>query len=162
MQKLTFLLCVLLWPGLAMAGWDEARAAYQKGDFKTAAREMKTLAEKGDVKAQVNLGAMYADGQGVPRNYKTAIKWYLRAAKQGDTKAQVNLGEMYMTGQGVRQDYVQALKWNLVAAQAGDADAVRYREQLAAEMSAAQVEDAKRQSRAWFAEQSKRRAQPSR
>ncbi len=149
MRKLTLLWCFLLCPGFAMAGWDEAQAAYKKGDYKTAAKEMKILAAKGDVKAQVNLGAMYADGQGVPRSYKMAIKWYLQAADHGNTKAQVNISELYMTGQGVPRDEVQALKWNIIAANGGDPDGARYRDTLAQRMTAAEVKKARNLAQSW-------------
>jgi len=46
---------------------DDAFAAYQKGDYKTALTLMRPLAEKGDVKAQYNLGAMYAIPSAFPR-----------------------------------------------------------------------------------------------
>ncbi len=157
MPKLAFLLCVLLWPLLATAGWDEARAAYKKGDFKTAAKEMRVLADQGDTKAQVNLGAMYADGQGVRKDLKQAAAWYRKAAERGDVMGQVNLGELYMTGRGVPKDYVQALKWNMLAAAAGDPDARNYRDSLADQMAPAQIRQAQRLARDWAAKHSKKR-----
>ena len=160
MRKLAFMLCVLLWPGLAAAGWDEAQAAYQKGDFKAAANEMNKLAAKGDAKAQVNLGTMYADGQGVPRNYKLAVKWYRKAAEQGDVMGQVNLGEMYIQGQGVFRDYVQALKWNILAAQSGDQDAIKYCNTLADNMSSTKIAEAKRLAREWVVKHAKGKPNP--
>ena len=39
--------------------------AAQKGDFATALREWRPLAEQGNAVAQSNLGAMYHEGQGV-------------------------------------------------------------------------------------------------
>jgi len=44
-------------------------------------------AEHGEVKAQSNLGALYATGRGVPQNYPEAAKWYGLAAKRGDASA---------------------------------------------------------------------------
>lgn len=49
-------------------------------------------ANAGDDKAQVNLGVMYAKGEGVPKDYKQAMSWYSKAADQGDAIAQFNLG----------------------------------------------------------------------
>lgn len=37
--------------GGAWAGWDEGLAAYEKGDYATALREWKPLAEQGDAAA---------------------------------------------------------------------------------------------------------------
>jgi len=49
--------------------------AYQRGDYATALRIMRELAEQGDARAQFSLGLMYGNGTGVPQNYKTAFKW---------------------------------------------------------------------------------------
>ena len=42
----------------------------------------KALADKGDAKAQFNLGYMYDLGEGVDENKVEAVKWYQLAAKQ--------------------------------------------------------------------------------
>jgi TPR repeat protein len=73
--------------------------------------------------AQNNLGAMYADGEGVRQDFTEAVKWWRLAADQGHAGAQYNLGLMYEKGQGVRQDYAEALKWYRLAADQGDAGA---------------------------------------
>ena len=67
--------------------------------------------------AQNNLGWMYKNGQGVPRDYTRAIKWYRKAAKQENASAQLNLGWMYDLGEGVSQDYAEAAKWYRLAAE---------------------------------------------
>ncbi len=59
------LLVVLATP--AWAGiYDEGAAAYERGDYETALREFRPLAEQGNALAQHNLGVMYDNGQGVP------------------------------------------------------------------------------------------------
>ena len=65
------------------ADFQKGLAAAQRGDFVTALREWKPLAEQGNARAQVNLGLMYQKGDGVPQNYKTAVKWYRLAGEQG-------------------------------------------------------------------------------
>ena len=67
----------------ANADLEKGLAAYESGDYVTALREWKLLAEQGDADAQLNLGVMYEDGEGVPQNDKTAVQWYKRAAEQG-------------------------------------------------------------------------------
>ena len=67
----------------AWAGFDEAVAAYQRGDYATAIRELRPLAEQGDADAQFNLGTMYGIGLGVPQDFAKAVKWYRKAAEQG-------------------------------------------------------------------------------
>ena len=98
-------------------------AAYQRGDYATAIRELRPLAEQGDAEAQYNLGVIYDRGQGVTQDYAEAVKWYRKAAEQGDARAQGNLGVMYSTGRGVPQDYAEAAKWFRKAAEQGWADA---------------------------------------
>jgi TPR repeat protein len=98
-------------------------AAYNRGDYATASREMKSLAEQGFAKAQYNLGVMYDKGRGVPQDYAEAARWYRKAAEQGDADAQFNLGIMYDKGRGVPQDYAVAAKWYRRAAEKGHAKA---------------------------------------
>ncbi len=76
------------------ADFSDGVAAYNRGDYATASREMKPLAEQGFAKAQYNLGVMYDKGRGVPRDYAEAARWYRKAAEQGDADAQFNLAIM--------------------------------------------------------------------
>jgi len=69
--------------------------AYKRGDYPTALRIFRQLADQGDATAQVFLGIMYADGNGVTQDYAVAVKWYRKAADQGQRHAQYNLGVMY-------------------------------------------------------------------
>lgn len=62
--------------GRAMAAdFDKAKAAYEAGDYATAAQEFRPLAEAGDAKSQFNLGVMYENGRGVAQDNAAAIKW---------------------------------------------------------------------------------------
>jgi len=88
-------------------------------DFKS----LKVLAEKGDVRAQYNLGAMYARGDGIPEDNKEAVKWWRKAAKEGDARSQFNLAVRYTYGKGVDRDAKEALRWYRKAAMQGHADA---------------------------------------
>ncbi len=56
--------------------------AYQRGDYATALREFRRLAEQGDAEAQFNLGSMYYHGYGVPQDYVQAHMWYKLAASR--------------------------------------------------------------------------------
>jgi hypothetical protein len=96
---------------------EDAYAAAKRGDYATALRLWRPLAEQGNAVAQRNLGIMYATGHGVPKDYVMAVKWYRKAAEQGYAEGQFNLALMYKYGQGVPRDYVQAHMWfNLAAA----------------------------------------------
>ena len=70
------------------ADYQKGLDAANRGDYATALREWKPLAEQGNANALFNLGVMYKYGQGIPQNYKTAIKWFRLAAKQGHPRAQ--------------------------------------------------------------------------
>jgi TPR repeat protein len=123
-RYLTFgLLTLLISTSCAVAPLEEGRKAYERGDYATAFRLMKPLAEQGDATAQYNLGYMYRMGRGVPQDYAEAAKWFRKAAEQGEAIAQNSLGVMYEKGQGVPQDYVEAVKWYRKAAEQGEATA---------------------------------------
>ena len=97
------------------ADFGKGLAAAERGDYATAIREWRPLAEQGDAKAQYNLGVMYKKGMGVAQDYGQAVKWYRRAAEQGYAEAQNNLGVMYGNGRGVVEDYVTAHMWGNIA-----------------------------------------------
>jgi hypothetical protein len=136
--------------GLVLGEPDGGVAAYKQGDYDTALQEWRPLAEGGDPGAQLNLGLMYVNGHGVPRDYREAIKWYRRAAEQGSDRAQYNLGLMYDHGYGVPQDYVFAHMWYNIAGTAGSAVAITYRDLLAREMTTAQLAEAQMLAREWI------------
>jgi len=106
---------------LAAQDYDRGYIAYEAGDYATALREWRALAEQGDAQAQHNLASMYNKGEGVGADDSEAAKWYLLAAKQGVSSAQYNLGNAYRNGEGVNQDYSEAKKWYLLAAEQGHA-----------------------------------------
>ena len=105
------------------ADFNKGLTAAQSGDFATALKEWKPLAEEGNAAAQNNLGLMYHNGWGVPQDYKEAVYWYRLAVEQGYPIAQYNLGLMYEKGKGVPQDYKEAARLYRLAAEQGDADA---------------------------------------
>jgi TPR repeat protein len=88
-----------------------------------ALQQLRTLATEGEGAAQYNLGLIYENGPGVPRDYAEAVRWYRKAADQGLANAQYNLGYIYASGQGVPQDYGEAMRWYRKAADQGVASA---------------------------------------
>ena len=90
--------------GGAIAGpFEDGKAAYLNGDYETALRLWRPLADQGNAEAQAGLGWMYFHGQGVAQDYVQAISWYRKAADQGHVVAQANLGLMYEHGQAWRR-----------------------------------------------------------
>ena len=85
MKRLSVVMVLLAWfAAPASADLDTGLAAYERGDYATALRELKPLAENGVPRAQFYLGVMYAKGQGVPQDYTEAVRWYRLAADHGD------------------------------------------------------------------------------
>ena len=73
---------------LKTPGCQKGFDAAKQGDFETALKEFKPLAEQGDALAQYYLGDLYLNGLGVPRDFEAATKWFTLAAEQGNAKAQ--------------------------------------------------------------------------
>jgi TPR repeat protein len=111
-------------PSPAITGQlEEGIAAYHAADYTTALRLLRPLADQGDPIAQSQLGVMFAEGRGLPRNYDDAIKWLRKAADQSNAFAQSQLGVLYAEGRGVPQNYEEAIKWYRKAADQGEASA---------------------------------------
>ncbi len=74
-QKIAIgLVAVALFVGSMTAHADDLDAgfnAYYRGDYATALRIFRQLAEQGNASAQYNLGVMYFRGQGVAQDYAT-------------------------------------------------------------------------------------------
>ena len=125
-------LSIIVSNGVAFADpFEDSLAAYDRGDYATAVRLLRPLAEQGNAQAQNSLGAMYYNGKGVAQDFKEAVKWYRLAATQGYASAQVNLGAMYYEGQGVPEDFIRAYMWLSIAAAKGNASAVQLRDTVA-------------------------------
>lgn len=107
--------------------WDDAmenaRNAYFEGDFLSALSTWREMAERGDARAQNNLGILFRNGEGLVQDFDQARAWLLRSAAQGHAQAQYSLGIMYDFGYGVPQNYPEALRWYERAAALGNADA---------------------------------------
>jgi TPR repeat protein len=102
---------------------EDGQAAYRQGDYATAVKLWRPLAEHGDLGARFRLGLACYSGHGVPQDYTMAATWFRKAAEEGFARAQYNLGVIYATGRGVPQDYAMAATWYRKAADAGVANA---------------------------------------
>jgi TPR repeat protein len=63
--------------------FEDGVTAAKNGDYATAMRLWRPLADWGDALAQYSLGAMYSAGQGVPQDYVSAHMWLSLAAAGG-------------------------------------------------------------------------------
>ncbi len=127
--------------------FDKGLDAYYKGDYASALKEWRPLAEQGDAFAQIGLGWMYYSGEGVPQDYQEAVKWYRLAAEQGLAFAQYNLGYMHKYGDGVPQDYVIAHMWYNIASANGSENGGSNRDDIAKKMSSADISKAQSMAR---------------
>ena len=97
------ILSFVVWMNLPQ-NYNKGLAAHQAGDYDTALKEWRPLAEQGNAITQYNLALMYNNGEGIAEDDTEAIKWWRLAAEQGNTLAQNGLGVLYETGEGIRQD----------------------------------------------------------
>ena len=104
----------------ARADFKAGENAYHRGDYATALREWQPLAKQGHAVAQYNLGLLYSNSQGVPKDDAQARQWYEKAAVQGHAEAQVNLGMLLDYGRGGPQDFKMAVRWYRRAANQGN------------------------------------------
>ncbi|HQG29099.1 MAG TPA: caspase family protein, partial [Candidatus Ozemobacteraceae bacterium] len=84
---------------------------------------LEKAAERGDARAQEQLGNRYENGDGVARNPARAFEWYRKAAAQGLARAQYRLGNCYHDGFGVAKNFSSAAEWYEKASQQGERDA---------------------------------------
>jgi TPR repeat protein len=130
-------------------------AAYSRGDYVRAARELSPLAQQGNAKALGLVGFLYEHGFGEPQNYDAAADFYARGAVQGNPFAQAMLGLMYDKGHGVPQDFILAYKWlNLAAARTQGHEQenfARLRDAVASKMSKDEIAEGQRLALNWAA-----------
>lgn len=106
-------------PALHADASTDAWSALERGDYAAAEKLLKPIAEQGAAWAQVNLGLMYAQGQGVQEDITEAMKWFRAAAEQGEATAQHCLGMIYEEGRNIAPDYAAAATWYEKAADQG-------------------------------------------
>ncbi len=132
----------------AAATYEDGLLAYDKGDFATALKIFRPLAERGDIRSENALGRMYIRGDGVARDPAEGTRWFQSATEQtkaldaynygdfalalktfrplaenGQVLGQYILGLMYTNGQGVGENFPEGLKWLTKAAEQGEAKA---------------------------------------
>lgn len=95
-------------------------AAYDAGDYASAATIWSALAGAGDARAQMALAGLHRQGLGVGRDTNLAISLYRDAAAQGSTDAQRILGDLHARGLLVPKDPIEAFALFGLAAANGD------------------------------------------
>jgi Trypsin-like peptidase domain/Sel1 repeat len=123
--------------------------AYRRHDFGSAFKEWSALAEQGDAPSQFNIGLLFVDGIGAPKNFTEAASWFQRAAEQGNVEAQHNLGAMYASGRGVRRDYVESYKWFTLCAAQGNSGCESQRRLVGRKLSRTQLQQGQSLAAGW-------------
>jgi len=99
--------------------FDDAIAAYVNADYEKAYQLWRPLAEEGDGSAMFDLGILYWDGKGIPRNRSLAVDWWKKSAEENVAAAQYNLGLAYYLGAEIDQDVESALSLIRLSANQG-------------------------------------------
>jgi TPR repeat protein len=110
---------------------DNMRLQFQYGRALIAADQMPNkvfelytkAATGGHIIAMNNLGYVYENAIGTPKDHTAALKWYQKAAELGFSVAQRNTGLFYQNGKGIPKDGKTAEMWFNKAAAQGDASA---------------------------------------
>lgn len=105
---------------------DKGYKLFLKHKFAHAVKKVFPLAQAGSANAQMFMGLMCEEGQGIARDYRTAKTWYLKSAEQGNTVSQYAIGLLYFKGLAVPKSRNAARKWLGLAAEGGH-EGARYR-----------------------------------
>jgi localization factor PodJL len=139
--------------GFAMAQYRLAKL-YERGegvpvDLAVARQWTERAAGSGNRRAMHDLGVYFARGEGAPLDEAAAFRWFRQAAELGVADSQYNLGILYQQGRGVNASATEALFWFMVAARQGDADASARATALEAQLTQAQVDQARARAEAF-------------
>ncbi len=114
------LLVLALWSVVHANDLNDARLAYEAGEYEEAFTLLRPLAQMGNVDASFLLGHMYEIGQGVKKDRLQAEAFYQRSVDGGHVEAKKRLTSL-LNSVTLSDSIVVA--WYLAEAQAGDAEA---------------------------------------
>jgi hypothetical protein len=134
-----------LWLGVS---YEQGRDGIKR-DYLQAFKWLSMAAEQGQPDAQVTLGQMYEDGEGLPQDYRLAAHWYRKAADHvpdlgGAGVGLSSLALLYRHGHETPQDYPFVYVWYVSV---GDADGMR---DVTKKMNTSQLAEAQRRTTEWF------------
>lgn len=91
--------------------------------YREALGPLQEASNGGSARAQVWLGDLYRNGNGVPQSFSKAAYWYQKSADQGEAAAQFYMGWLSATGNGIAQSWSTAATWYQKAANQGESAA---------------------------------------
>jgi hypothetical protein len=122
--RIACLLCFVFALEVPARAADDGIAAYARGDYAAALAAWLPLAEQGDADAQLRVGRMLRDRQGVRwRDFERAADWFRRAARHGRSDAQYALARLHYEGFLVPRDSAEMRLMLESAARQGHAGA---------------------------------------
>ena len=108
---------------VAAGPFEDAVAAHESRDDAAALRLFRSLADKGDARAQYYLSLIIGRADAASNGSPEAFGWAKKAATQGVSFAQYYVAVMYDSGVGTVQDPAEAAIWLRKAADQGNAEA---------------------------------------
>jgi Sel1 repeat len=120
-RVLSFVLLLLTVVPLRADKLEDALSLLWAGKIEQGMTDVRALAEKGDVCAQLFLGHAYANKNSIVRHpdYQEAMKWFKRASSQFSGEGSAGIAELYEQGHGVPKSSVEAKAWWDLAAKQG-------------------------------------------
>lgn len=103
-------------------------------------------AAQGHPAAQYQMGVMHQFGDQLKQDLGEALRWYRLGAEQDHVPSQGAVGIFYRDGKGVAKDRVEAYAWFNLSAETHQLSE-KWRDEVAAKMSAQQVAVAQRRTR---------------
>lgn len=113
---------------------------------KQAIKWLEKAARMGHVQSQYALGVVYQEGEPGEKSLPQAVKWFSQAARNGSAAASYALGQMYYEGHAVAQNSIVAYSLVRMAGKDTQLDtaAGQALQQIAAQMTPAQIDEANR------------------
>lgn len=105
------LFCLCLLPATALADFNQGKLAYDMKQWRQAITNLRPAAERGDARAMVLLGNMYAHGYGVEKDEEEAFILFRRAAHQDNLDGILATAAFYQEGRGVSKNTRLAIEW---------------------------------------------------
>lgn len=100
--------------------WNQGVARYQAGDHAGAAKLVLQAAQAGYPTAMYEMGYLYENGDGVPKNMAASAQWYLKGAAVGEAKSEAAAGNLYEQGIQVADNWITAGQWYQKSAAQGN------------------------------------------
>src|SRR6202035_1339195 len=100
-------------------------------------------ADQGDSSAEIKIGMMFLEGQGVPQDDAEGAAWVRKAADRGDAEGQLGLDLLYIWGKGLPQDRAAGIEWLKKSAAQGNENAKTRLAEIQGEGHGASTDDAR-------------------